>query len=148
MSRDSFAFRLSSQVCIGINSEINTFFHGRGNWKTTNAATALSKTKAAGRRKRRKDSWEGSPGDIHFWIYYDVTDNCILDLQTKISIRNAFAPLLFWFLSFMPWDHTLLVKEHHRNMWTKERWPASLQRRERSAESEFNDCVFEAFWVE
>ena len=40
-----------------------------------------------------------SVGDIHFWIYYDVTDNCILDLQRKISIRNAFAPLLSWFLS-------------------------------------------------
>ena len=22
-----------------------------------------------------------SPGDIHFWIYDDVTDNCVLDLQ-------------------------------------------------------------------
>ena len=32
-----------------------------------------------------------SPGDIHFWIYDDVTDNCILDLRTKISIRNRAA---------------------------------------------------------
>ena len=60
-----------------------------------------------------------SPGDIHFRIYDDITDNGILDLQSKISIRNAFAPLLFWFLSFMPRDHTLLVKEHQRNMWNK-----------------------------
>ena len=40
-----------------------------------------------------------SPGDIHFWIYDDVTDNSILDLQRKISICNAFAPPLFCFLS-------------------------------------------------
>ena len=43
-----------------------------------------------------------SSGDIHFWIYDDVTDNFVLDLQRKINIRNVFAPLLFWFLSFMP----------------------------------------------
>ena len=56
-----------------------------------------------------------SPGDIHFRIYDDVTDNCILDLQRKISIRNAFASLLFCFLSFMSWDHTLLVKEQKKD---------------------------------
>ena len=53
---------------------------------------------------------------MHFWIYDDVTDNCILDLRRKISIRNAFAPLLFWFLSFMPREHALFVKEHQRNV--------------------------------
>ena len=42
-----------------------------------------------------------SPGYIHFWIYDDVTDNCILNLQRKNSIRNAFVPLLFRFLSFI-----------------------------------------------
>ena len=41
-----------------------------------------------------------SPGDIHFWTYDDVTDNCVLDLQRKNSIRKAFVPLLFWFLPF------------------------------------------------
>ena len=40
-----------------------------------------------------------SPGDIHFWIYDDVTDNSMLDLQRKISICKAFAPPLFCFLS-------------------------------------------------
>ena len=60
-----------------------------------------------------------SPGDIHFWIYDDVTDNCILDLQRKISILNTFAPLLLWFLSFMVWDHVIFLKEHPRNMWSK-----------------------------
>ena len=60
-----------------------------------------------------------SPGDIHFWIYDDVTDNCILDLQRKISILNAFVPLLFWFLSFMVWDHVIFLTEHQRNMWSK-----------------------------
>ena len=46
------------------------------------------------RRKQRGKVWEriseslnqyespNSPGDIHFWIYYDVTDNGILDLRT------------------------------------------------------------------
>ena len=53
---------------------------------------------------------------MHFWIYDDVTDNCILDLRRKISIRNAFAPLLFWFLSLMPREHALFVKEHQRNV--------------------------------
>ena len=51
-----------------------------------------------------------SSGDIHFWIYDDVTDNFVLDLQRKINIRNVFAPLLFWFLSFMPWDHALFSR--------------------------------------
>ena len=74
-----------------------------------------------------------SPGDNHFWKYDNVTDNCISDLERKISIRDAFAPLLFWFLSFIQWDHALFVKEHQRNMWDKERWRASLQRRGRSA---------------
>ena len=55
-----------------------------------------------------------SPGDIHFRIHDDVTDNCVLDLQRKISIRNAFAPLSFWLLSFMPRDHTLLVLRNTR----------------------------------
>ena len=53
-----------------------------------------------------------SPGDIHFWNFNDATDNCISDLQRKISIRNDFAPLLFWFLLFIPWDHALFEKEH------------------------------------
>ena len=59
-----------------------------------------------------------SPGDNHFWIYDDVTDNCILNLQRK----SVFATLLLryvWFLSFMPWDHALFLTEHQRNMWSK-----------------------------
>ena len=56
-----------------------------------------------------------SPGDILFRIYDNVTDNCILDFQRKISICNALAPLLFWFLSFMSWDHTLLVEEQKKD---------------------------------
>ena len=73
--------------------------------------------------RTRKDKFNKtcfySPGDIHFWIYDDVTDNCILDLQRKIGILNAFAPLLFWFLSFKLWDHVIFLKEHERNMWSK-----------------------------
>ena len=49
---------------------------------------------------------------MHFWIYDDVTDNCILDLQRKLNARNAF-------LSCMPWDHVLFLKEHQKNMWNK-----------------------------
>ena len=74
-----------------------------------------------------------------------------LIIPRKISIRNAFAPLLFWSLSFMPWDHALFVKEHQRNTWNKRKWRRSLQRRERSAESEFNGCVqrfFDVFWMQ
>ena len=36
-----------------------------------------------------------SSGDIHFWIYDDVTKNGVLDLIGKISIRITFSPLLF-----------------------------------------------------
>ena len=43
-----------------------------------------------------------SPGHIHFWIYDDVTNNGVLDLQRKISIHMAFAPLLFWSLLSIP----------------------------------------------
>ena len=76
-----------------------------------------------------------SLGDIHFWIYDDATDNCILDLQRKISIRNAFAPLLFLFLSFnkyamRPRDILKGTSEEHGKQLRKMR--ASLQRRERS----------------
>ena len=35
-----------------------------------------------------------SSGDIHFWIYDDVTKNGVLDLSGKISIRITFSPLL------------------------------------------------------
>ena len=36
-----------------------------------------------------------SPGDIHFWIYDDVTNNGVLGLQTKISIQYGFcAPII------------------------------------------------------
>ena len=41
--------------------------------------------------------WIVSPGDTHFRMYDGVTDNCILDLQGKISIRSAFVPLLLVF---------------------------------------------------
>ena len=50
-----------------------------------------------------------SPGDIHFWIYDDVTDNSILDLQRKISICNVLATLFSL-------DHALFAKDHQRNM--------------------------------
>ena len=42
-------------------------------------------------------------------------------IQRKISIRNAFTSLLFWFLSFIPWDHAFFLKEHQQNMWNKRR---------------------------
>ena len=42
------------------------------------------------------DTFNG-PGDIHSgYIYDEVTDDCILELQTKISIRNAFEPLFIY----------------------------------------------------
>ena len=31
-----------------------------------------------------------------------ITDNCMLSLQRKISIHNALASQLFWFLLFIP----------------------------------------------
>ena len=65
--------------------------------------------------------------------------------------RSVFATLLrrHYFVSFqIPGDHALFVKDHERNMWNKERWRASLQSRERSAERDVNSCDFHAFWVE
>ena len=35
-----------------------------------------------------------SPRDIHFWIYDDVTDNCILDLQEKIEFATLCAAII------------------------------------------------------
>jgi len=89
-----------------------------------------------------------SPGDTHFWIYDDVTDNCILDLQRKISIRNALALLLFWFLSFMPWDQAIFLKEHQRNMWSKRKMACVSATQRKICVKWINGCVFDAFWVE
>ena len=86
---------------------------------------------------------------IHFWIYYDVSNNCILDLQIKISIRNAFAALLFWFLSFIPWDHAMFVKEHQRKMCNKRKM-ACVSVAQRKICRKWNQrlCQFYEFWVE
>ena len=86
---------------------------------------------------------------IHFWIYYDVSNNCILDLQIKISIRNAFTALLFWFLSFIPWDHAMFVKEHQRKMCNKRKM-ACVSVAQRKICRKWNQrlCQFYEFWVE
>ena len=75
-----------------------------------------------------------SPGNIHFWVCDDVTDNSILDLQRKNSICNAFAPPLVCFLSYL--RGTCETK--------KDGVHASVQRRERSAERDANSCDFHA----
>ena len=57
----------------------------------------------------------------------------------KISIHNAFATHLVWFLLFIPWDNALFVKEHRRNTSNKRKlacvsatqrkiWPKWIQR--------------------
>ena len=43
---------------------------------------------------------------------------------------------------------SVICKETSEECVTKERWRASLQRRERAAEAEFSGCVFDAVWVE
>ena len=62
-----------------------------------------------------------------------ITDNCMLSLQRKISIHNAFAPLLFWSLLFIPWDHKLFsCKATSKElMWNKRKvgWVSATQRK-------------------
>ena len=70
-----------------------------------------------------------------------------LIIPRKISIRNAFAPLLFWFLSFMPWDHALFVKEHQRNAWNKRKM-TYVSATQRKVCRKWIQRFFDAFWMQ
>ena len=55
-----------------------------------------------------------TPGYIHFWLYDDVTDNCILDLQRKISIRAAIILVPFIYPIRPPVSSKRTSEEHVR----------------------------------
>ena len=48
----------------------------------------------------------------------------------------------------MAWDQALFVKEHQRNMWNKRKMACLSATQRKTAEAEFNGCVFDAVWVE
>ena len=79
-----------------------------------------------------------------------ITNNCTLSLQRKISIHNAFAPLLFWSLLFISWDHKLFsCKATSKElMWNKRKVGLVSATRRKICLKGIQGCVFDALWAD
>ena len=77
------------------------------------------------------EAYRNSPRDIHFWVYDDVTHNCILD-----SKKNQYSQRFYVAIILVPFIYSLRPRVLFKGTsaeHVKQKKGASLQRRERSA---------------